>query len=365
MSSYFPFSVKRSLLFLIVLACAVPAHADTPQVKVAPLQPATLSRKFEIPAHTEPAEEAHIFSRATGIIRERKVDIGDRVKAGEVLATIEAPEIDRQTEAAKSTIDQAKARAQVARTIANRAAGLLRERAVSRESTEQSTATADELDAAVRVAEAEYARLNELQRFATIKAPFDATIAARAIDQGDHVNGDPSSSDAWLFHLVRINELRIVVEASPDLALRVQPGRDASVRFPDLPGKSFPAKVSRISHLIDRKSGTMRVEMMLKNEDRALPAGLTGTATFDLEPAPETFLIPTNALIVRGGKTVVATVEDGKVKFVEVLPGRNLGDTVEATSSGLSSSPVIVSPNAMLRESDAVDAVPLPPKPKP
>ncbi|MGC4015472.1 MAG: efflux RND transporter periplasmic adaptor subunit [Luteolibacter sp.] len=354
--------MKRFIPLPLVIACAAPAFADKVQVKVITPNPATTPRAFEVPARTEPAESATIFSRATGVIRERKVDIGDRVKAGDVLAIIDAPEIALQIEAAEAAIDQAAAKAKVARTVADRAEGLLREKAVSKESSEQQTATADELEASVRASKAELGRLKELQGFMTIRAPFDATIAARKIDRGDHVNGDPSSADAWLFQLYRINELRVVVQAAPDLALRVAEGTEGKVGFPELPGKRFSAKVTRTSRAIETTSGTMRVELMLPNEDRALPSGLTGTVTFDMAPAPGTFLVPNNTILIRGGRTYVAAVQDGKVKMVEIAQGRNLGEQVEITSAGLTGQPVIVSPNALMREGDEVDAVPLPPK---
>lgn len=340
-------------------------HADPVAVKTVLPQAATAPRVFEIPGHTEPAEEAKIFCRATGTVRERMVDIGDVVKAGDVLAVIDAPEIDRQVEAASATADQAAAKARAARSVSDRSAALVKSRAVSIEDAEQLASTAEQFEAALRFAKAELARLQELQRFATVRAPFDATIAARNIDRGAHVNGDSSNSDAWLFHLVRIKELRVVVEAAPDLALRIEDGSEATLRFPDLPGKSFPAKVSRTSHSIGRASGTMRVELLLKNEDRALPAGLTGTAAFTLKPAPGTFLLPTNTLVNRNGKPLVTLVEQGKAKFIEIGQGRNLGELVEVTSPALENATVIVSPNAMLREGDAVEATALPPKPKP
>ena len=137
------------------------------------------------------------------------------------------------------------------------------------------------------------------------------------------------------------------------------------MRFNELPGRTFPVKVSRSSRSIDPASGTMRIELLLKNDNRELPAGLTGTVALSLEPAAGTFLLPTNTLLNRGGKSLVALADQGKARFIEVLQGRNLGEMVEVTSSALASTAVIVSPNAMLREGDAVEATALPPKTKP
>ena len=355
---------SRSFLpFLFVLSTGL--HADPVAVKTVVAQAATAPRVFEVPGHTEPAEEARIFCRATGTVRERKVDIGDQVKAGDILAIIDAPEIDKQVEAAAASVEVAAAKARNARSNAGRAAGLLQSRAVSVEEAEQLASAAEQAEAALRLANAELGRLKEVQGFANVRAPFEATVAARKIDRGDQVKGDSAGGDAWLFHLVHIKDLRVVAEVAPDLALRVEDGREAVIRFPELPGKPFPAKVSRISRSIERASGTMRVELLLKNEDRKLPAGLTGTVTFTLEPDAGTFLLPTNTLLNRNGKPLVAVVDQGKAKFLEVAQGRNLGEMVELSSPALAGASVIVSPNAMLREGDAVEATALPPKPKP
>jgi membrane fusion protein, multidrug efflux system len=328
-------------------------------------QVATLSRVFEVPGHTEPAEEAKIFCRATGTVRERKVDIGDQVKTGDILAIIDAPEIDKQVEAAEAAVDVAAAQARIARSNSKRSATLLKSRAVSSEEAEQLTSTAEQAEAALRLTKAELGRLIAVQGFASIRAPFDATVVARKIDHGVQVRGDSATAEAWLFHLVRINLLRVVIEAAPNLALRLANGHAATVRFDELPGKSFPVNVSRSSQQIDRASGTMRVELLLKNDDRTLPAGLTGMVSFTLEPIAETYLLPTNALLNCSGKSLVALADQGKVKFIEVSQGRNLGENVEVTSAALAGTSVIVSPNAMLREGDAVEAIALPPKGKP
>jgi RND family efflux transporter MFP subunit len=288
------------------------------------------------------------------------VDIGDRVKEGDTLAVIDTPEIDRELEAARAAVDQAVAKAEIARSTAKRSAGLAEAKAVSQELSEQREASAAELEAAVRMAKAEVGRLEELQKFATVRAPFRGTVLARRIDRGDFVRGDSATTAEWAFHLARINELRFAVAATPDVALRLKPDTEALLRFPELPGRQFPAKVSRSSNAFDTASGTMRVELILDNADFTLPAGLTGTAAFRLAPAPGTYLLPNNTLLLREGKSLVAVVDQGKIKFIDVLPGRNLGPNMEMTSAALvPESQVIVSLNAMLKEGEAVNASPL------
>ena len=347
--------IFRTLLAL--LAASSPTVAQE-KMSVRTVRPAasTAASAYELPGRTEPVEQATIFTRATGIVRERKFDIGDRVKTGEVLAVIAAPEIDREVEAARAAVEQATSRADNARQVADRASGLLQSRAVSREESEQRIATATEAEAAQRLAKAELARVEELQKFATVTAPFDGTISARNFDRGDRMRGDSSTVEGWLYRLSRINSLRFVISATPDLALRLSQEAQASVRFTELPGRVFTAKLSRTSQVFDAASGTMRAEFLIDNKDLLLPAGLTGMAAFSLPPVGGTYQLPTNTLIVRQGKSMVAIVNDGKVHFLDVLPGKNSGPTLEITSAALTpDAPVIVNPNALLREGDAVE----------
>jgi len=176
------------------------------------------------------------------------------------------------------------------------------------------------------------------------------------------MRGDSSTPEGWLYRLSRLDALRFVIGATPDLALRLSRESEASVRFTEMPGERFKAKLSRSSGVFDPASGTMRVELLVGNEDLSLPAGLTGTASFQLPPDEDAYGLPNNTLVLRQGKPLVATVREGKVAFVEVLPGRSLGTSIEVTSAHLGAdTPVIVNPNAMLKEGDPVSAKPVPP----
>lgn len=352
-------SLSRFLLCLSLLGSAgLPAQTPVSVRTVSP-SVATAERAFELPGRTEPFESAHIFTRATGMVRERAFDIGDRVKAGDVLATIDAPEIDRSVEAARASLAQALTRYESAKRLSDRSASLLSSNAISHDEFDQRNATTDEARAAVDVARANLARLEEQQRFATVRAPFDATIAGRNFDRGDRVRGDAATSEGWLYRLVRLDTLRFVINAAPDLALRLAEGRPVTVRFGEFPGRSFPATVARSSRVFDPAAGTMRIELTLDNRDLVLPAGLTGRAIFNLPPTPDTFVVPTNALTTRNGQSSVAIVREGKVAFVEVSPGRNLGNQVEVASAALTAdADIIVNPNALLRAGDPVEIAP-------
>ncbi len=338
------------LLVSLPLAAQEPVSVST----VLPL-PSTTTSAYELPGRTEPVEQATIFTRATGIVRERRFDIGDRVRTGDVLAIIDVPEIDREVESAKAAVDQAESRASNARLIAERADVLMKSKAISQEDSEFRITTSQTAEAALRLAKSELNRVEELRKFATVTAPFDGTISARNFDRGDRMRGDSSTAEGWLYRLSRLETLRFVINATPDLALRLSKESEAVVRFNELLGKTFPAEISRSSKVFDSESGTMRVEFLIENNDLKLPAGLPGTAALKLPPASDTFILPNNTLIIRQGKPLIAVVQAGKVGFLEVLPGRNLGPTVEVTSAKLTQeTPVIVNPNAMLKEGESV-----------
>lgn len=337
------------------IALAQPAPPAPAEVRVVSPRRAAASSDYTLPGRTEPVESARVFTRATGIVASRAFDIGDLVKAGDTLAVIDVPDLHRSIEAARAALEQARVLAANARTLARRSTELFSDNAISQEESDQRAADSAAAEARVRVAEADLARLEEQRNFATVRAPFDGVVAARNFDRGDRVRGDSATSEGWLYQIVRTDTLRFVVGATPDLALRLSPGSPAVVRFNEFPGKDFPANVARTSRVFDILTGTMRVELTLPNADLAVPAGLTGNATFQLPAAPDAWLVPTNTLQLRAGKSTLALVRDGKVALVEVLPGRNLGASLEVSSAALAAdAQVVINPNALLRPGDAV-----------
>ncbi len=330
---------------------AAPAPSE---VKVAKVTAATAPLDVALPARTAPAEESHIYSRATGIVRARPVDIGDQVKKGDILAEIDAPEVGFQLEGAKASLMQAEARLSLARNELARARTLAPTRAIALEDIESRESTLREAEAEAAIAKAEISRLESVREFQTIRAPFPGIIAKRQVDRGDHVRGDQSSEEQWLYHLVRLDELRVEVDATAELALKVNLGEKAELTFPDLPGKTITAEVRRRTGVIDAASGTMRLELVLPNPDLALPAGLSGNARFSLPARPGTTLIPVNTLLNREGRAFVLRAVDGKVTATPIVPGRNLGPVLEVLSGLTPGDLVITSPNSLLREGDPV-----------
>lgn len=346
---------------LLTTAClALPVFAEEPvKVRTAEPEASPAETLLKATGRTAPAQEASLFARATGTISELKVDIGDRVEEGDVLAVISAPEIPHQIDAAKARVEQMKARRELAAALLQRAETLAESNAFSRETLDERRSSTKTAAADLLAAEAELSGLEELQRFLVIRAPFKGTITARRIDVGDHINGDASSADAWLFQIARLNELRMILHVPPATALQIKNGEDAQVAFADLPGKDFTGKVTRSSGLIDSSSGTMRVELLLPNSDFTLPAGLSGIASINAKTLSSVLMVPSNAIATRNGITNLAVVEDGKVKFHPVKAGRTLGPKIEVLSGIEPGGKVILSPNALLRDGDPVDASPM------
>lgn len=346
---------------LFLLGCGTVAVAQTGPavVRVATPVPATATESYEVPGRTEPLESARIFTRANGIVRERRFDIGDRVAAGDVLAVIDAPDVDRAVDAARAAREQAEVRHANAKEVAERAPALVLARALSREEGERRAMEATAAAAALRASTAELERLVEQQKFATVVAPFAGVIAARNFDRGDRVRGDASTADGWLYQLVRLDELRFVIGAAPDLALRIGAQPQANVRFREFPGQTFAATSARQSRVFDAAAGTMRLELRLANAELLLPAGLTGSAVFALAPVAGTFLVPTNCVQVRAGKGTLTIVRDGKAAILEVATGRVRGTAIEVMSAQLAATAqVVVNPNSLLREGDPLQVAP-------
>lgn len=343
----------RLAFFALLLPAAGLLAADAQKLQLVKPEPAPAAEPLRLPARTAPAEQAYLYSRATGTLAERRVDIGDAVKVGELLAVVSAPEVLRAAERADAAVAQAEARAVLADANLRRTRALAEKAVLSGEENDVGEASAKSAAADLAAAKAEAGRLAALVAFQQITAPFDAIVAERQFDRGDFIPGDSTTNGRWLFHLMRVNELRALLDAPPATALALRVGQPATVEFSELPGKKFPATVTRTAGVIDPGAGTMRIELTLPNPDRVIPAGLNGVAFIALAPDPASapvLRIPVNTLVVREGRPHVALVRDGKVAFVPVKTGRNSGTRIEILEGLAPDSAVIVNPNALLQD---------------
>jgi RND family efflux transporter MFP subunit len=336
-------------------------------VRVSAPEPAAASSDLHLPARTAPVEQALIFARATGVVSERRVDIGSRVRRGDVLAVIAAPEIDQGVDRARAALAQAKAKEQVAHTNLTRSQQLVDQGFLSRQVLDERQGTYDAALADRLAAEAELRRFNEIRGFQSVRAPFTGVIAERRVDRGDRVVGDNSNAEGYLFRIVRTEELRVAIDVPQSVVMQVQPGMTAEVVFPELPGERLAAKVVRSSGVIDSRTGTMQVELALPNPTGRIPAGMLGEVVLKLTRQQPVLLVPNSAVFVRDGKPQVATVERanaqslGTVRFLPVHVGRNLGSRIEVLAGLSPDAALVTNPNALLRDGDAVQVEQAPP----
>jgi RND family efflux transporter MFP subunit len=306
---------------------------------------------------TAPTEEALLSSRASGIISERRVDIGDQVKAGDILVIIEAPEVEQELRRARAAADQVRARLVLADVTLQRGESLVDKGHVSVQTVDERRATKQTAEADLAAALAEVKRLEEVQSFQTVRAPFDGTIVERHVERGDKVSGDATQAGGYLLRIAQLSELRILIDLPQSSALAVKPGAPAKVAFAELPD-ARSARIVRVSGQIDQASSTMRAELLMANPGNHIPAGMNGQVMIEVPQDAEWVTVPANVLTTRSGRQMVAVVDsESRFQLRPVAVTRDMGERVVIASGLTVRDRVIVSPNALLRPNDEVQVV--------
>jgi RND family efflux transporter MFP subunit len=311
---------------------------------------------LRLPARAMAAEEARIFARTSGTVAERRVDLGDRVKAGELLLRIAAPEVDQSLERARAAVGQTRAREHLAQLNVDRARPLVEQQFLSPSGLDNLTANLAVAHADTAAAVAEVKRLEAVQQFQWVRAPFAGVITERLVERGDRVSGD--SGDAYLLRLAKLDELRVVVDVPQSSAIDVPLGAVVPLSFREFPGETFKATLRRRSGAIDAATGTMRIELALPNPELRLPAGLRGEAVLEVNSLGGV-RVPSGALLSRDGKPHVAVVDaQGRLRFVAVQVDRT-SDREVVIRSGLDAGAKVVMPlSSLLREGAQVTIAP-------
>jgi RND family efflux transporter MFP subunit len=346
------------LALLMLAACGQPSSGASapaappvaiPLVRTVLPEPTAAAEPIRLPARTAPVEQTLIRARATGFIAERRVDIGDRVQKGEVLAVISAPEIDRQAQRAAALLAQTRASLQLARTSVERSRPLAQRGWLSQQLLDEREAALAKALADRDAAQAELAHLRQLQSFQTVRAPFSGTIAERHIERGDYVSGSSTGEDRPLFRLGRLDELRVQLDVPQTAALHLPAQGTARLRFEEMPGEVFEAHLTRRSGAIDPQLGTLRVELSMANPGLRLPAGLVGEAELLLR-RPAALLVPARAVGNQAGRSVVGVIgTDQRYALLPVTVGRNLGAKIEVVTGLERDARVVLSPNVLLQ----------------
>lgn len=324
--------------------------ADKPRV-ARPIRPDT-GQVVRLPVIVAPMQEAAIHGRLAGFIGDRRVEIGDRVTEGQILAVIDAPELVQEQQRLRAALAQAEAQVRLANANLRRTEPLVAQGHVSRSVLDEREAEAATAAANRDAMAADLARIREQLAFRDVKAPFDGMVVERLAERGDLVAADQPGSGAPLFRIARMDRLRVVIDAPQSMVRALAPGTVLTVTFPEFPGRSFDAQVARTAGLIDRQTGTMRVEAEMDNPEGAVPGGMAGTVQL-ADAAPQPLRIPLAALVMREGKPHVAALRDGRVRFMAVGVGRNLGPQVEILSGIGENEELVLNPNGLLVNGDA------------
>jgi len=310
-----------------------------------------------LPASLYAMQETTLYARTNGYLKRWNVDIGDPVKAGQVLAEIEAPEIDRELDQAQASRAQVIAHLELARVTAERYAALLKADAVSPQEVDEKRGVYEVRKADYAAAEANLRRLEQLKSFQRVTAPFSGTIVARNVDVGSLIQAGSASSSGWLFKLAQTDTIRAHASVPQSSMRMIKPGMSVDLVVPELGERVFPAKVMRSAGAFDSATRTMLVEMHVPNQGGPLLPGMYAQAKIKLVNAEPTLQIPINALMIGGEGTRVAVVDTGGVIHIKpVKVGRDFGKEVEILAGLTDNERVINNPRDSLLEGSKVRA---------
>jgi RND family efflux transporter MFP subunit len=309
---------------------------------------------FSLPGRLEAYTQAQIYARVTGYVKEWKADIGTPVKAGDLLAELDAPDLDQQIMQAEANLASAQANSVLADMTLKRGQSLITSYAISQQDLDQRAADASNKQGLVRAAQANLDRLRVLEQYKRIVAPFDGLVTARATDVGALINAGAGGGPP-LFVVSEIKRLRVYVNVPQSFVPSIPVGTKAQIAVPEYSGRTFPATVEASAQAVDIASGTTRMQLVVDNSRGELMTGDFANVTFDL-PHPEIAInVPASALIFDKSGLHVATVNsDGRIVLKTVTISRDLGSEVELNSGIAADDRVVVNPPDGIADGDKV-----------
>jgi RND family efflux transporter MFP subunit len=319
-------------------------QAAVPVVDVIHPKESPPAQEIVLPGTTEAFTDAPIYARTNGYLEHWYFDIGAHVKKGQLLADIQTPEVDQQLQQARADFETAEANMRLAQTTATRWQFLVKSGSVSQQETDQATDNLAAMKAAVDASAANVRRLEQLQSFEKIYAPFDGVITQRNTDVGDLIDAGASTEPKQLFNLAAINVLRVYVAVPEVDAPTARPGVPAVLTFDEYPGESFPGRLVRTSDAIDLASRTLRVEVDVDNPTGKLLPGAYVFVNLKVPAKTRSVTVPANTLLFRKEGLQVGVVRNGKVDLISVNMGYDYGTTAEIVSGLKLSDDVILNP---------------------
>jgi len=306
------------------------------------------AQMLALPGNTEAFIDTPIYARTSGYLKTWYFDIGAHVKQGDLLADIDTPEIDEQLRRATADLATADGNMKLAAITADRNEKLLKTRSVSTQERDNAVSAYSVDKTIVEARQAEVARLQQLQAYEKVVAPFDGVVTARRVDTGALVSADTTGPGREMFHMAATDKLRIYMAVPEIYSAAAVPGTTAKVTLDEFPGETFAGTLVRTSNAIDPASRTLNVEVDVDNPSGRLLPGAYAFVRFELPKRENTFIIPANALLFQSAGLQVAIVRDGAAVLVPIKIGRDFGDKVEVVEGLKATDDVILDPSDSL-----------------
>jgi RND family efflux transporter MFP subunit len=350
-----------------VTATAQQEHDFAPSLRVANVEPSRGIMLVTLPGTTAAFAAANIYARATGYIAKRNVDIGSRVKAGDLLVEITAPELDHQIEQGEgmlaqmqASLEQARANRDLAQVTWDRDNPLVQKGWLTPQQGDTDRLTLRARDAAINVAQANIVAqkaqlrvLNQQKAYQTVVAPFDGVITQRNVDIGVDVQAD-ATSGTFMFEIMQKDVIRVWVYVPQDAAFGVAPGVAAVVRIPELLQREFSGTVTRIADAQQSGTRTLLTEIDLPNRDGVLRSGVYCMVELKIPRRTPSFVVPAEAIIFNRNGLQVAVINNGKAEIRKVRVTRDMGTQVEVDNGVGSGDQVILNPPVNLVDGSRV-----------
>jgi RND family efflux transporter MFP subunit len=326
-----------------------------PTVSLVSPQTRAISQELVLPGTLRAYFDAPIYARVPGYLKHWYVDIGAHVRAGELLAEIETPELDQQIKQAEADLATAKANENLAQTTAQRWQHMLTSESVSKQEADEKVGSYAAKRADLDAAQANFERLRQMGAFKRIVAPFDGIVTARNTDVGALINAGAGGNGQELFRVADMHAARIYVDVPQTDTARIHVGMTAQLQIPERPGVFVPAKVADLSNAIRESSGTMEVELMADNQEGQLLPGEYAEVHFLIPSLKGVFSLPTTALLFRQEGLQVATADaSNHIVLKDIHLARENGAVVEVNAGISATDRVVDNPPDAIQNGEAV-----------
>jgi len=326
-----------------------------PTVAVVKPQPEPGNDELVLPGNLQAFEESPIFARTNGYLLRWYKDIGSKIQKGELLAAIDTPEIDQELSQARASREQVKSALELAKISADRWANLRKSDSVSQQEADQQASGYQQAQANLAAADANVRRLEQLESFKNVYAPFSGVLTRRNVDPGVLINSGAGLTGKELFDIARVDPLRVYVSVPQAYAPNMKVGMKANVTLQEFPGQKFVGAVARTADAIDPATRTLNTEVDVPNKDGKLLPGSFGEVHFATGTSVPRITIPVNAMLFRAeGPRVAVVGKDSKVHLRPISIGRDFGATLEILGGLDVSDQIIINPADSLEEGQQV-----------